>query len=260
MFGLFNSKPVLDEASAQWLFDAFEWALKEFDAELFRTHTVLVEPSNRFFPGRVDSVDGMANLIFDRVKGYAGVSHWPTLVMAEHACPAIERPAVEIAAPLRRAEGTPPEGVAPEHRLLIPYNPQQLNKPEGIIATFSHILAHYLGQMADEPPPGGPEYWPQATEVLAIFLGFGLMFANSAYTFRGGCGSCYNPNAERAASLTEVEATYALALFSVLKGIPNGEVNGHLKGHLRSAYKRSVKEIKGREEIINRLKNLGSAD
>ena len=257
MFGLFNSKPVLDETSTQWLFDTFEWALREFDAELFRSHTVLVQPTNQFFPGRVDSLDGMANLIFDRVKGYAGVAHWPTLVADQNLCPAFERPAIEIEAPLRRAEGAVPEGVDPDHCLLIPYNPQQLNKPEGIIASFSHILAHYLGQMADEPPPGGADYWPQATEVLAIFLGFGLMFANSAYTFRGGCGSCYNPNAERAASLTEVEATYALALFAVLKGIPNGEVTGHLKSHLRGIYKRSVKQIQGRMEGLEQLRHTG---
>ena len=249
MFGLFNRKPILDDNSRRWLFDAFGWALRNFDAELFHQHTVLVLPTNRFFPGRVDSLDGMANLIFDKVKYYAGVSHWPTKVADQSLCPAFQSAPVEIEPPLRRTDGIPTEGVAEDHHLLIPYNPQQLNKPEGIIATFSHILAHYLGQMADEPPPGGPDYWPQTTEVLAVFLGFGLMFANSAYTFRGGCGSCYNPNAERAASLTELEATYALAIFAALKGIPNNEVTGHLKGHLRGIYRRAMKEILKSSEL-----------
>ncbi len=45
------------------------------------------------------------------------------------------------------------------------------------------------------------------------------MFANSAFTFRGSCGSCYNPNATRDTYLSEQEATYALAIFAVLKGI-----------------------------------------
>ena len=256
MFGLFSRKPILDDDSRRWLFDAFGWALRNFDAELFRDHTVLVLPTNAFFPGRVDSLDGMANLIFDKVKLYAGLSHWPTLVADRSSCPVYEEPTtVNIDPPLRRADGVPPETVDEHHCLLVPYNPQQLNKPEGIIASFSHLLAHYLGQMAEEPPPGGADYWPQTTEVLAVFLGFGLMFANSAYTFRGGCGRCYNPMAERTAALTETEATYALALFAVLKGIPNADVTGHLKGHLRGIYRRAVKEIQHSDEL-ERLKSL----
>ena len=97
--------------------------------------------------------------------------------------------------------------------------------------------------MAKEPPPGGAEYWPHVTELLAGYLGFGLMFANSAYTFRGGCGSCYNPNANRDAYLTERQSTYVLAIFATLKNLPVASVSKHLKGHLRGFYKKAAKEI-----------------
>lgn len=243
MFGLLKHKPLLETASTQWMLEVYAWSLKNFDADIFYQHTVLVEPSNRFFPGRENSELGMANLIFDRVKQYAAVSHWPTQVVDHASCSIPNAGQVEIGGPLRLPDALMDESVSQERRLLIPYNPQQINNPEGLIATFAHTLAHYLGQMAKEPPPGGVEYWPHVTELLAIYLGFGLMFANSAYTFRGGCGSCYNARENRDAFLTEQQSVYGLAIFAVLKGLPNASVTRHLKSHLRSFYKKAAKEI-----------------
>ena len=254
MFGLFENRALLEESSSQWLFDAFAWSLDNFDANLFYNDTVLVLPTNQFFPGRVDSVHGMANLIFDQVKGYAGISHWPTRIADQSSCSLLNGPQVEIKGALRGPDGVADESVTDDRRLLIPYNPQQLNNPEGMIATFSHTLAHYMGQMAKQPPPGGVEYWPHVTELLAVYLGFGLMFANSAFTFRGGCGSCYNPKSNRDAYLSEQETTYALAIFAVLKGIPNSSVTRHLKSHLRGFYKKAVKEINHRSDDLARMR------
>ncbi|MDJ0807412.1 MAG: hypothetical protein QNJ78_11315 [Gammaproteobacteria bacterium] len=256
MFGLFEKKALLETASADWLFEAFAWSLENFDANLFYHHTQLILPTNQFFPGRVDNVDGMANLIFDRVKQYAGVSHWPTRLADQSSCAILNAPQVEIKGALRGPDGIPDESVTEERRLQIPYNPQQINNPEGMIASFAHTLSHYLGQMARTPPPGGVEYWPHITELLAVYLGFGLMFANSAFTFRGGCGSCYNPHANRDAYLSEREATYALAIFAVLKDVPNASVTGHLKSHLRGFYKKAVKEIIHRRQDLEHLGKL----
>lgn len=254
MFGLFDNNPPLDDASSKWLFDTFAWSLESFGTDVFYRETVLVLPTNEFFPGRIDSVPAMAGLIFDRVKSLAQVSHWPTLIADQDTCPTAERPQVEIKGALRGPDGIANESVEDARRLLIPYNPQQINNPEGMIASFAHILSHHLGQMAGTPPPGGEDFWPQATELLAVYLGFGVMFANSAYTFRGGCGSCYNPNANRDACLTELEATYALAIFAVLKDIPNSAVTGHLKKHLRAFYKKAVKDVSSRPEEVEKLK------
>jgi hypothetical protein len=144
------------------------------------------------------------------------------------------------------------------NRLQIAYNPQQVNNPEGLVASFAHTLAHHLGQMAKTRPPSGPEYWPEITELLAIYLGFGLMFANSAFTFRGSCGSCYNPAANRHAALSETEATYALAIFCVLKDVSVPEVTPHLKKHLRAFFRRAVKDVQARAETA-RMKALKAA-
>ena len=256
LFGLLNTQPVIDRSSSEWIFNAYEWALQNFDADLFYSDTVLVRPTNEYFPGTVNSVHGMAEIIFDRVKVYAGISHWPTLVQDQSRCQFVESQQIQIRGALRGREGIADESAEDNQRLVIPYNPQQINNPEGMIATYAHILSHHLGRMAKTPPPGGIDYWPQATELLAIFLGFGLMFANSAYNFRGGCGSCYNPYAQRDAYLTEAEATYALALFCLLKGTPKSEVTPHLKRHLHGTYRKSIKEISDNVQGIDRLKRM----
>ncbi len=253
MFGLFENKPVLEESQAQWLFDVYAWSLDNFDANVFYNNTVLVLPTNEFFPGRVDSQQGMAELIFDKVKSYACISHWPTSVVDQSICAIPNAPKIEVEGSLREPNALVDDSVAEEHRLQIPYNPQQVSNPEGMVASFAHISAHYMGQMAKQPPPGDPEFWPHVTEVLATYLGFGLMFANSAYTFKGSCASCYNPNANRDAYLSEQQSVYSLAIFAVLKQIPNKEITPHLKGHLRSFYKKAVKEIKGRQQDLAML-------
>ncbi len=256
VFGLFNKQPVIDPSSSEWIFAAYGWALQNFDADLFYSDTVLVCPTNEFFPDTVSSVHGMAESIFDRVKLYAGISHWPTLVQDQRMCQLIESQQVLIQGALRGPGGVTDASVEDSRRLVIPYNPQQINNPEGMIATYAHIVSHHMGQMVETPPPGGVDYWPQATEVLAVFLGFGLLFANSAYNFRGGCGSCYNPYAQRDAYLSETEATYALALFCVLKGVTNSDVTPHLKRHLRGFYRKAVVEISANVHAIDGLKQI----
>ena len=261
MFGLFENKPVLDEDQSQWLFDVYAWSLDNFDANVFFNHTVLVLPTNEFFPGRVDNQQGMAELIFDKVKSYAGISHWPTSVIDQSVCAIPNAPRLEIVGALRAPNAVLKEPVPEEKRLQIPYNPQQVSNPEAMVASFAHTSAHFLGQMAKQPPPGGAEFWPHVTEVLATYLGFGLMFANSAYTFRGSCASCYNPNANRDAYLSEQQSVYSLAIFAVLKGVDNKQVTPHLKGHLRGFYKKAVKEIRHRADdlaVLEKYKELAS--
>ena len=254
MFGFAKPQPLLQDEQTQWMFDVFSWCLQNFNADFFHQHSVLVLPSNRFFPGRADSAQDMAQLIFNNVKRYAGIVHWPTQVVDHNTCSITTNPQITINGPLRiSASDSDQYSITTEHPLTIPYNPQQISNPEGLIASFAHITAHHMGQMAQQPPPGGAELWPHTTEMLAIFLGFGLMFANSAYTFRGGCGSCYNASANRDAFLTEQQSVYGLALFAVLKGLPNSEVVPNMKKHLRSFYKKAVKDIQHHSRELDQL-------
>jgi hypothetical protein len=245
---------VHDEASVQWLIDTYAWALRNFDADVFYDETVLVQPNDRFFPGRVDSEEGMASLICDKVKAYAGVRHWPTRLLDGRQCQLEEPAQLLLAGPMRGSKGVVPEAVAEAECLPILYDPALINNPEAMIASFAHTFAHYLGTQAQEPPPGGEENWPHVTEVVATFLGFGLLMANSAFNVRlPRCGSCGPAPVDRQSFLSQHDMTYALAIFCTLKVIPDREVLPHLKGSLRGFYKQARREAE-RNEAVQRLR------
>jgi len=255
-FDLFKARPVLDEESVQWLFKLYQWALRNFDAEIFFKHTILVAPSNQYFPGKANSNEAMAHLIFDQVKEYAAVKHWPCRLTTDQSC-AVAAKQIEVSDPLRDVNGKEAEFVLHENLLPIYYDPGQVNNPEAIIATFAHALAHHLGSKGNELPDDVDENWPQITEVLAVFMGFGLMFANSAFVYRNvTCGSCQPTTVNRSAYLSQYDITYALAIFCVLKDIKVAEVLKNLKKSLRPFFKKAYKDVLKRESELQKLRLL----
>lgn len=250
---LFKSRPVLDEESVQWLFNLYEWALKNFDAKIFFEYTPLVLPSNQYFPGEANSKDGMAQLIFDQVREYAALRHWPCRISTDQSC-TMQTPQLKISGSLRMINGKEPEFVLEEDRLFIYYDPRQVGNPEAIIAAFAHSLAHHLSTMGNEFPQNMQENWPQITEVLAVFMGFGVMFANSAFVYRNvTCGSCQPTTVNRSAYLSQYDITYALAIFCVLKEIKVSVAARNIKKSLRPFFKKAYKDVTQRDNELKKL-------
>ncbi len=258
MFGLLRSKPLLDEDSAWWIFDVYGWALRHLGSDVFYRETRLILPTAEYFPGRADSVQAMAELVFERVVDYAGMGHWP-LRLAPPGQPASgSAGSLHLAGPLRGEGARPATPETPTEWLSVGYAPGLVNDPEALIATFAHQLAHLLASRVDETPPGARENWPHFTELLGVFMGFGLMFANSAFKApRGGCSACAADNVRRASYLSQYDLTYALALFAILKDIRNREVLAHLKSPLRPFFKRAIKDIKDRADALEGLQGIG---
>lgn len=262
---LFKPKPLLDETSAQWMFDTFSWALRNFDAEVFFKESVLVTPSNEHFPGSESSAEGMANLIFNQVKAFAGMQHWPFRLVDGNTYESPEEgselPRIQIEGPARGATVVAPTTDENTQKLVVLYLEEYLRDPEVLIANFAHTLAHYLGTTAKEAPPGGEENWPHVTELLAVFMGFGVMMADSANTTKiRSCSSCSGPAVERENFLSQYDVTYALAIFCCLKDIPTGQVVKQLKSSLRPFYKKAVKDVMSRKQQVLRLQEFQSAE
>jgi len=253
MFSLFRYRPLIDPASADWIYQAFDWALIHFDAEEFFSRTRLVQPNNEFFPGQVDSVHAKASNIFSHTLKYAGLPHWPFRLLPPEQYQPQPLPDLSLSTIERRSD----DASLPSLTLLTPldlsYNPQQTLKPADLAASYAQWLAQFMMLQSGQQPPGGNEYLAEATEVLGVFMGFGVLFANSAYTFRGGCGSCYNAMANRQAALSEPEVVFALALFCRVKGISDSEATGHLKKHLRGVYRKALKQIDREPESLKAL-------
>ncbi|MBL1416227.1 MAG: hypothetical protein COB27_005055 [Moritella sp.] len=254
MLNIFRSKPLIDDASCEWMFDTFEWALTHFDQQEFFQRSQLIQPTNDFFPGNIDSRHGMAETIFNHVVKYAGLSHWPLQLQAPQNFSSQPPALLDLSAIQRNSSvsNTLPALIAPQP-LAMTYNPQQASKPGDLASSYAHHLAQHIVAQSQQLPPGGADYFNASTEIVAVFMGFGVMMANSAYTFRGGCGSCYNAQANRQASLSEDNVVFALALFCRLKGISTGDATRNLKGYLRRDFKQALKQIEREPARLQQL-------
>jgi len=252
MFNFLRSSPLLDEASILWMFDSFDWALKNFDADVFYNQTQLVNPTNKHFPGSEDNAMGMARLIFNQTRDYAGLQHWPFKLVDENTLDSIEVPRILIEGVLRGSKSLATTDQS--QHFVIPVNLAVLRDPEVMIATYAHSLSHYLGTQAKQAPPGGEENWPHVTELLAVFLGFGLIMANTAYTHKiRSCASCSGPAVERTNFLSQYDITYALAIFCQLKNISTTESLHFVKKSLRPFFKKALKDVQARSSQLESL-------
>ena len=250
----FSKQAVLDNESVAWIIKVFDWGLKHLGRKVLEQHSTLIPPSNQHFPGRASSTAEMAALMFDRSRAYADVQDWPFQLMPPGTPLPSQLPGSVAPSPIRRADTRLP--VAGQQtgnsNAIIPvsYNPAMINNPEAMIAGFAQVFAHDLGAAVREPPPGGIQNWPQTTDVLGVFLGFGVMFANTAYHDQPrSCASCGSPPVERQVNLPQFDVSYALALFCALKDIPNRKACKSLKSSsLRGYFKRCRQDIEKRPE------------
>jgi hypothetical protein len=259
----FKSKPVIDEASKEWIFDTFSWCIDQLDGDFFLKNSELILPNNTFYPGSSSSVEEMSAVIFANTLKYAGMTQWP--IRLEPADSFVQKPMPQLtfASSLRgesakvnsqvtnqisyKVEG---EAVAAglNTSIDIAFHSSQLNQPQDMIAYLVQRQAGILVNQHDAitsgiSAPGGKEAFAQTIDLVACFMGFGVIFANTAYQFKGGCGSCNNQNLNREAALPELETVYALALFCVIKGIDIKPVKKELKKHLYKPFRNAHKEI-----------------
>tara|TARA_R110001592_G_scaffold126118_2_gene336921 strand:+ start:91 stop:960 length:870 start_codon:yes stop_codon:yes gene_type:complete len=266
----FKAKPVIDEASREWIFDTFAWCIAQLDGDFFKHNSELILPNNAFYPGSSSSVEEMAETIFTNTMKYAGMTSWPIKLVPTQSFTPKPMPQLLFESRLRgenanisarvsgevsanisyKVEGEViNEEVAPT--IDIAFHPSQLNQPQDLIAYLvqsqASILVNQHGANTSNKSatgaPGGREALAQTIDLIACFMGFGVIFANTAYQFKGGCGSCNNSNLNRQAALPELETVYALALFSVIKGVDIKQVKKELKSHLYKPFRQAHKEI-----------------
>jgi len=258
--GLFGPKFIFDEGTTDWIFDTYSWALESFGTDVFFQFTDLVLPDDKFFPDKLEDTDDIAEGLFTKVRKYAGMEEWPCRLVAQ------EEDINPVVGPTLLIQGAPsgPAGTfsitgGKSPIVEISYNPSQLGRPESLIATFAHELAHYLIHTVDTPPPGGEEFEEYATDLVAVFLGFGVFLANSAFNF-----SQYTDVDSQGwqtfaqGYLSEPELTYCLAIFLHLKNMDHESVEPYLDKNLRGTLKAAENELKHLSEEITKLRSIKS--
>lgn len=242
MFGWFRKGSLLGSELTQWQFDCFGWLLRHTGGVDALRQLPLVQPTARFFPDRGLQGHALAETIFARVRGYAGMADWPCELVMQEADP---NPKV---APTLLVKNSPssPAGTfrSVDGGALITYHPDRLGDAMSLVATFAHELAHYRTAGCPEPPPGGWDVWEHATDLAAVFLGFGLFLANSRFSFsQFSDGQTMGWKWRQQGYLSEPELLHMHAIRCVLLGTPARETLEHLKPALRGIYKRVQREV-----------------
>ena len=146
-----------------------------------------------------------------------------------------------------------------ENIAVISYNPRLLNDRMALVATFAHELSHYLTLSIEEPPPGGWECLEPATDVTAVFVGFGVFLINSAFSFaQFGDSLAIGWRSQRQGYLGEPALLYTHALISKLLDAEAAYSLVHLKPSLAPTFRKMDEFVAQSPAIIEALRNVDS--
>lgn len=255
MFTLFKAKPVVEPEVSQWLIEQYYQLFQAYGHQVFLTQSQLVLPTNEFFPASASSLSEIAQLSFIQVKQHAMLHHWPIdLRLGVGVQPTLPR--LEFKHAFYGEKCQVISDYSEKNRIVLSGHEGAFSNPQTAISHLIMQLSQLMLQYSQEQPQQSVEL--PRIEVLASFLGFGVMLANTTYQFRGGCGSCYKPGANRQHGLSENEMIYALAMFCTLKKIPTAHACRHLKGYLRSVYKQSVKQLRRNSDFATLAKSINT--
>jgi len=259
VLNIFKTPEIVQASTADNIFESFHWLLDNFDASTFIHHTQLVLPNSTFFPDKANNEFDMAKAICQRILEHSALTHWPFKMVPsdefhQDAPPLLALDCSDRPYTLETETAKEIAANSPEP-LLLSYSSTMMKKPMDLVASMSNLIAqHYLLQ-SRQIPPAGQESFNETAEIISVFMGFGVLVANSAYTFRGSCASCYDARANRSAALSENEAVFALALFTLLKEIPASRATTELKPYLRSTFRKAIKQIKANESAYLELQH-----
>jgi len=181
----FKTTPVIDESSQAWIFDTFAWCMDQLDGDFFKSNSEIILPDNSFYPGSSSSVEEMAGIIFTNTSKYTGMSSWPINLVASNNFTQAAMPQLTFNSVLRgeRCQVTNKNAVP---AIDIPFHQSQLNQPQDLIAYLVQKQAGILLSQHGAIAPGGKDAFAQTIDLVACFMGFGVIFANTAYQFKGG--------------------------------------------------------------------------
>jgi hypothetical protein len=235
--GLFGPSLPIDRDEFDWLLACFAWIDRTLGArdgvDGFTPRLVL--PDDPELASAVTAKD-----LFEAVKHAAGLEQWQCrLEKGETRRAAIITGEAIGSTSQTSALGTfSIEGNVP----VIRYDPVLLLQPDALVATFAHELAHLVIHTLGRPP-GGDALEEHATDLMAVYLGFGVFLANSARQFsQFADGTVQGWQSETAGYLSENALVTALAMFE-RRFAPRETTVGTLKPYLRAIHGKAHKYL-----------------
>jgi hypothetical protein len=254
----FARKPIVDDETAVWHVDNFAWLIRRFAGAEGLTHSKLILPRPGFFITDGELGHAFARRIFEQTKAYCGMSDWEVdLIPDDNPLAEQAAPSLAMIEPQKHAIGT--FGVA-GNRIVISYVPALLKRPDNLIATFAHELAHYLLATARSEPPCEPDEREFLTDLAAVYLGFGVFLANARFQHEAYVdGPLQGWRIARSGYLPEADLIFALALFLQVKSLDPASALACLKPHLATMLKRTLSDLARRASLMAPIREAMTA-
>jgi hypothetical protein len=251
----FKRKPFLDPETADWHIENFEWLVSCYATSKALTHSQLILPKPGFFPNDGERGHALAERIFEQVKRYALID-WPVRLVQGDATPKQGRGLFEVSQG-RSILGT--FSASTDNIPEISYAANLVNEPISLIATFAHELGHLLVHGAPKAIICEADEEECLTDLAAIYLGFGVFLANTAFEseqWRDDASGTQGWRTNRRGYLPEADIVFALALFVTVKGIDPSDVRSTLKGRLVKSFDEARLDLNDRAADIARIRAL----
>jgi len=211
MFGWLKGKPrcPVGPTVKAWLEGRVAWIVREFGIERMREEMVL--PNDDFFPGEYNGTEDDARRLFEQVCEYMDVSASRVeLRFYRVSDPHARSPFSESWA---RSAGLYQER---DGRAVIQVEESQLSDTLSLVATIAHELAH-VHLLGDRRLQKNEDDGERVTDLLAVFLGFGVFTANSASRANVFLGLVEGRSGGTRGYLSDDEFAYALAILAWLR-------------------------------------------
>lgn len=229
----FSPKPPVSRNEFDWLLACFAWLRTVLDDADVRPEFVL--PDHPALAAAKTAPE-----LFEAVRKLAGMEEWPCRLEKVEVEGGIESDNLYVVEEGGRACGT---FSVEDGEAVIRYSAGMLRDPDALAATFAHELCHYLLMDAGDPP-GGPDLMEHSTDLAAVYLGFGVLLANSARTFeQWHGGGMQGWRASSTGYLSEQALTTGTAMFAALHGFEDRAASGQLKPYLQKDLKKARKAV-----------------
>ena len=225
----FGQQSFLDSDDEEWQIETWRWFLGQFGGLRDLKHSPLVLPTREFFPPTQKTNHERAEHIFECVKRLARMPDWPCRLIAQ-----LRRPELRVGeyVALKPITHSPAGTFGFDgDEVVISYEASAVDEPGMLIATLAHELAHYLLLKWRKEIPGGEELHEFTTDLLTVYMGFGVFGVSTAFHFEADVGGW---RWSRHGYLSQRAWIFACAIFLELRNEPCEVLKPFLKQHLFS--------------------------
>lgn len=238
MLGFRPKLPVTEE-QRRWIDAGFERLSLLLGRERLRD-SVVVLPGEKHFPERYDGTEEALYILFHRICSYMRVD--PETIKLEIFPDAVAH--IKNVLPYYHGNTNDAAGLymgkdGEISHMTIAVTSSKLQDPFALVPTLAHELGHAIllgGKMVDRADDMEP-----LTDLLTVFLGFGVFNANAAARFEQHETGW---STQRLGYLSEEMYGYALAKFASLRGERHPAWAKYLSTNVKAYYKRSRRWIK----------------